>query len=90
MPLGDRTGPEGMGPRTGRRMGYCAGFDTPGYVDSGFERGFGIGRKYGRGRGIGRGFGRRFISRARFRTMTRNEEPTLKKSNVFWSRKKGR
>ena len=26
MPFGDRTGPLGLGPRTGRVMGYCAGF----------------------------------------------------------------
>ena len=25
MPFGDRTGPHGLGPRTGRAMGYCAG-----------------------------------------------------------------
>lgn len=28
MPRGDRTGPQGMGPMTGRRMGHCA----PGYA----------------------------------------------------------
>ncbi|NPA39927.1 MAG: DUF5320 domain-containing protein, partial [Thermodesulfobacteria bacterium] len=25
MPWGDRTGPLGMGPRTGRGLGYCSG-----------------------------------------------------------------
>jgi len=25
MPRGDRTGPLGMGPLTGRRLGFCAG-----------------------------------------------------------------
>lgn len=32
MPGGDRTGPSGAGPMTGRRMGYCAGFEVPGSV----------------------------------------------------------
>ena len=54
MPAGDRTGPEGWGPRTGRGLGYCAGYDTPGYT-KGVPRG---GGGYGRGRGFGRGFGR--------------------------------
>ncbi len=35
MPRGDRTGPSGMGPMTGRGMGYCAGFDRPGYMQRG-------------------------------------------------------
>ena len=40
MPGGDRTGPMGMGPGTGRRMGFCAGYEFPGYV-SGGRGGFG-------------------------------------------------
>jgi hypothetical protein len=31
MPGGDRTGPRGLGPMTGRRAGYCAGSDVPGF-----------------------------------------------------------
>jgi hypothetical protein len=31
MPRGDRTGPAGMGPMTGRAAGYCAGYGMPGY-----------------------------------------------------------
>lgn len=31
MPGGDRTGPAGMGPMTGRRMGFCTGYDHPGF-----------------------------------------------------------
>jgi hypothetical protein len=54
MPGGDRTGPMGMGPMTGRRAGYCAGFAVPGFMNPGF--GFGGG---GWGRGGGRGRGRR-------------------------------
>ena len=56
MPRGDRTGPEGMGPATGRGAGFCTGYDTPGYANPYPGRGFGMGG--GRGRGGGR-FGRR-------------------------------
>ncbi|MCK4238634.1 MAG: DUF5320 domain-containing protein, partial [Candidatus Lokiarchaeota archaeon] len=28
MPGGDRTGPGGLGPMTGRALGYCAGYST--------------------------------------------------------------
>jgi hypothetical protein len=57
MPGGDRTGPWGLGPRTGRVAGYCTGNNVPGYANPGFGPGFGFGR--GRGRGFGRGFHRR-------------------------------
>lgn len=33
MPWGDRTGPWGLGPMTGRRAGYCAGFPVPGFMN---------------------------------------------------------
>ena len=49
MPAGDGTGPRGMGPMTGRRAGYCAGYGMPGYANSMPGRGFGMG--WGRGRG---------------------------------------
>ena len=42
MPRFDRTGPRGMGPRTGRGMGPCA---------------MGYGGGYGMGCGFGQGFG---------------------------------
>ena len=56
MPGGDRTGPRGLGSRTGRGLGYCAGYDTPGYTKG---PGMGLGRGWGRGWGVGygRGFG---------------------------------
>jgi hypothetical protein len=58
MPAGDRTGPRGMGPRSGRAAGYCAGFEMPGYANPGPGRGFGMG--FGRGPGfVGRGGGGR-------------------------------
>ena len=59
MPGGDRTGPMGRGPMTGRAAGLCAGYPYPGYTTPGYGQGFGRGR----GQGVGRGFwgrGRRF------------------------------
>ena len=52
MPYGDRTGPSGEGPMTGRRMGYCAGYNSAGNA-----RGYGYGRGRGAGYGYGRGYG---------------------------------
>ena len=56
MPRGDGTGPQGMGPMTGRAAGYCAGGDVPGYANPMPGRGYGRGRG-GRGRGYGWGRG---------------------------------
>ena len=54
MPRGDGTGPQGMGSMTGRGLGYCAGYDIPGYANQAyFGKGPGIGRGVGRGRGFG-------------------------------------
>ena len=54
MPGGDRKGPTGGGPKTGRGFGYCADNDQPGFATGqpgrGYGRGFGFGRR-GRGRG---------------------------------------
>jgi len=69
MPFGNRTGPRGYGPRSGRGLGYCTGYDSPGYtkgrsMGQGFGRwlrmGRGMGREPGMGQGFGRGMGRRF------------------------------
>lgn len=57
MPLGDRTGPWGLGPMTGRAMGYCAGYPVPGFMNPGPWFGPGFGRGFGRGFGFGRGRG---------------------------------
>lgn len=58
MPGGDRTGPLGTGPMTGRGAGYCAGYPIPGSANPIGGRGwFGRGRGFGRGRaGFGRGW----------------------------------
>jgi hypothetical protein len=58
MPRGDKTGPGGAGPMTGRAAGYCAGYAVPGYLNPlcGYGRGFGRGWRRGYGRGWGRGW----------------------------------
>jgi len=48
MPRGDRTGPMGLGPMTGRGAGYCAGFGMPGFMSAMGGRGF-----WGQGGGRG-------------------------------------
>lgn len=60
MPAGDGSGPEGRGPRSGRGLGYCSGFNMPGYANAmpGRGMGYGGGRGWGRGVGYGRGWGR--------------------------------
>ncbi|MDX9745545.1 MAG: DUF5320 domain-containing protein [Syntrophales bacterium] len=53
MPRGNRTGPTGAGAMTGRGLGFCAGYDRPGYANMmgpGHAGGW-----YGRGRGFGGG-----------------------------------
>jgi hypothetical protein len=58
MPRGDGTGPIGMGSRTGRAAGLCAGFGVPGFSNP--APGGGLGMGFGRGPGSfgGRGGGR--------------------------------
>ena len=77
MPRGDGTGPLGQGPLTGRGMGFCAGFNTPGFMNPGF-RGF---RRFARGfaRGFGRGLGfRRLVTEPVLDETVLNEEEEKK------------
>jgi len=69
MPGGDRTGPLGEGPMTGRQLGYRAGFDSPGFTQR-----FGFGRGRGRGFGLGSGFRNRYFNRI---TQSTSYEPEL-------------
>jgi hypothetical protein len=67
MPRGDRSGPMGMGPRTGRGAGYCSGSGMPGFANPGYGRGFGGGIGF-RGAGFsggGRGRRNRFYATGR-------------------------
>lgn len=52
MPGGDRTGPAGAGAMTGRGLGYCAGYATPGFANpvGGRGRWNWFGGRGGRGR----------------------------------------
>ena len=52
MPGGDRTGPMGQGPMSGRGAGYCAGYNQPGWSSApmGGAGGWGGGRGGRRGR----------------------------------------
>ena len=60
MPRGDRTGPHGEGPMTGRRLGFCAGKERPGFDATPGNFGQGYGRRFGRGFGWGRRMGNGF------------------------------
>jgi hypothetical protein len=42
MSYGNRTGPAGAGPRTGRGAGYCGGYGAPGYASPLTGRGVGV------------------------------------------------
>jgi len=51
MPGGDRTGPAGRGPMTGRGAGFCAGYGVPEYTNPGYGAGGALfGGRGGRGR----------------------------------------
>lgn len=69
MPGGDQTGPRGMGPMTGRRAGYCAGYGGPGFANpayGGYGRGWGQGwGSRGFARGGGRGWRHRYYATGR-------------------------
>ena len=75
MPRGDRTGPDGMGPRTGRGLGYCNGYEGPGFSAGSPGGGRGFGRGFGRGRGFrGRSF---FPEPAYPQRLTKEEEKKM-------------
>lgn len=96
MPGRDKTGPSGIGPMTGRRMGLCSDSDISNHR-LGYRRGNRGGMVYGRGYGLGFGYGyrNRFVednSAVSEKTIIENEirllkdklsslEEQLKKSN---------
>ncbi len=95
MPGGDRKGPMGEGPMTGRGLGLCAGNDTPGSVtDANQMRGMGRGMGRGFGRGMGRGFrhgqarGWRFWFGGRDNISDQTANPENLKSNKVKKKKK--
>jgi len=68
MPQGDRTGPNGRGPLTGRQMGLCAGYNIPDFEN----------QRFGRGQGMGRGFGRGFGFKRRYQNEPVNQPAEYK------------
>jgi hypothetical protein len=87
MPRGDRTGPMGAGPRTGRGLGYCGGCEAPGFADPAF----GPGRGRRRGRGGGFGWRHRFFATGqagsgypRYAPPTQEETLQALKSEADW------
>ena len=64
---GNKKGPENRGSKTGRAMGFCAGYDQPGRlnrpeekkenIEFGLRQGNGLRQGRGFGMGQGRGFG---------------------------------
>ncbi len=48
MPFGDRTGPSGLGPRSGRGLGFCSGWDRGGFANAPGPGRFGFGHWRGR------------------------------------------
>lgn len=58
MPRGNRRGPNGLGPVTGRGAGFCAGSDEAGFV-SAPDMGYRPRHGYRSGPGFGGGQGRR-------------------------------
>lgn len=82
MPGGDRTGPMGRGPMTGRRLGYCTGYNEPGYANPGYDRGLGRGW----GRGFGRGYwrcGRGFWWRGYYPEPYNPKVPSRKEEKIY-------
>jgi hypothetical protein len=61
MPFGNRKGPSGLGPMTGRAAGHCSGNPAPGYMNATARRFL---RRGAPGRSRGFGFGSRFRWRA--------------------------
>jgi hypothetical protein len=84
MPGGDQTGPEGMGPLTGRQLGDCADNDAPRSASAAPGRGWGW-RRGPRGRrhfragrfGFARRFGRSF-------RLTQEQEVASLKDKAAW------
>jgi hypothetical protein len=79
MPQGNRTGPVGQGPGSGRALGFCSGYDSPGYqkgFGGGMGRGFNKGKGRGRGLGFGRGhnFGNNFADTPQMKSLTKEDE----------------
>jgi len=86
MPRGDRTGPWGGGPMTGRGAGYCGGYPAPGFASApgGPPASWG---SWGGGRGWRHGFhatGLPFWARTGFAGPTPDQEQAALKAQAEW------
>ncbi len=86
MPRGDRTGPWGAGPMTGRAAGYCAGYPAPGFASApgGFR---GARWPWGGGRGWRHWFyatGLPFWARGGFPAPSLEQERDALKAQAKW------
>ncbi|MEN8117982.1 MAG: DUF5320 domain-containing protein [Bacteroidota bacterium] len=97
MPAFDKSGPNGQGPMTGRRMGACSGSNYPGN-EAPFHRGRGLGRgnrggyAHTRGEGFGyhRGFRNRYFENTpetSDKTFLENEINTLRNQLDYYEKK---
>ena len=86
MPRGNGTGPMGLGSMTGRRAGYCAGYDEPGFANPaprlGMRRGFGGGGRGWRNMFYATGLPR--WARAGFAPPTPQQEAEALKEQAGW------
>jgi hypothetical protein len=86
MPRGNGTGPNGMGPMTGRGAGFCSGANSPGYMNVGRAGQYGLGNRRFFGRGFrGAGVNRGFASGAYVNPMysTEVEQTDLENEITF-------
>ncbi len=86
MPKGDHTGPMGAGAASGRKAGFCAGFDMPGYANKAvpFGAAMGMGRRNRRWCGpsaYGRGGRNRFFAGGGSEHLMFNSYPTAAASS---------
>ena len=70
MPGRDKTGPQGFGPLTGRRMGFCSENNSVANPQ------YGMGMRYGFARGFHQGYGRG-LGRAFFNNQTNYDRKEL-------------
>lgn len=84
MPAGDKTGPEGKGPRTGRSMGYCSGYNSPGFTKGAPRRG--RGRRFYKRRGPGFGRGNRNFYYPREHPISNDKYPQNQNNETKTSR----
>jgi hypothetical protein len=67
---------------TGRRLGYCTGYNEPGYANPSFGRG--LGRSWRRGLGLGyRGRGRGFWGREYYPEPYTPRSPSVEEEKTY-------